>query len=130
MGFYKEIAIHRLVFASWKFQYAYFYDKVKVIEWVHLDTEIINEHIAFFVDVLKQYQEDHKALKAVNEIIVQASHDTGACYEVTKCAEIVFEQGKMVRGEGLEVLEEGMNAMDPDESDIYIYIYMYVYLEG
>ena len=79
---------------------------------------------SLFVDVLKQYQEDHNALKAVNEIIVQASHDTGACYGVAKCAEIVFEQGKMVRGEGLEVLEEGMNALDPDESDVYLYMYI------
>ena len=41
-------------------------------------------------------------LRVFNEVIVQASHDTG----VLKCAEIVFEHGKMVKGEGLEVLEE------------------------
>ena len=54
----------------------------------------------------------------MNEIIVQASHDTGACYGVTKCAEIVFELGKMVRGEGLQVLEKRMESMDPDENEI------------
>ena len=77
---------------------------------------------SLFVDDLKQYQENHKALKDVNEIIVQASHDTGACYGVAKCAEIVFERGKMVKGEGLEVLEERMNAMDPDENDVYKFL--------
>ena len=50
------------------------------------------------------------------------SHDTGACYGVAKCAEIVFECGKMVRGEGLQVLEEGMESMDPDENEIYKFL--------
>ena len=39
-----------------------------------------------------------------------------------KCAEIVFEQGKMVKGEGLEVLEEKMKATDPDENDICTFL--------
>ena len=33
-----------------------------------------------FVDDLKVYQESHEILRDVNEVIVQASHDTGACY--------------------------------------------------
>ena len=77
---------------------------------------------SLFVDDLKVYQESHKALKDVNEIIVQASHDTGACYGVAKCAEIVFEHGKMVRGEGLKVLEERMKTIDPDENEIYKFL--------
>ena len=75
-----------------------------------------------FVDDLKQYQENHQTLKDVNEIIVQASHDTGACYRVAKCAEIVFEHGKMVRGEGLKVLEEHMESMDPNENEIHKFL--------
>ena len=31
----------------------------------------------------------------------------------------MFEHGKMVRGEGLPVLEERMKTMDPDENEIY-----------
>ena len=62
------------------------------------------------------YQESHEILRDVNEVIVQARHDTGACYGVLKCAEIVLESGNMVRGEGLEVLEERMKTMDPDEN--------------
>ena len=69
------------------------------------------------------YQESHNALKNVNEIIVQASHNTRACYEVSKCAEIIFEHGKMVRGEDLQVLEERMKTMDPDdENEVYKFL--------
>ena len=75
-----------------------------------------------FVDDLKVYQEIHEILRDVNEVIVQASHDTGACYGASKCAEITFERGKMVRGEGLEVLEERMKTTDLDENEIYKFL--------
>ena len=75
-----------------------------------------------FVDDLKQYQENHETLKDVNDIIEQASHDTGACYGVAKCAEIVFERVKMVRGEGLQVLVERMESMDPDKNEIFKFL--------
>ena len=52
---------------------------------------------SLFADNLKAYQESHKALTDANEMIVQASHDTRACYGVEKCAEIVFKRGKMVK---------------------------------
>ena len=77
---------------------------------------------SLFVDDLKVYQESHEILKEVNEAIVQASHDTGACYGISKCTEIIFECGKMIKGEGLEVLEERMKAMDPDENEIYKFL--------
>ncbi len=77
---------------------------------------------SLFVDDLKVYQENYNTLKIVNEIIVQASQDTGACYGVSKCAEIVFERGKMVSGEGPHVLEERMKTMDPDENEIYKFL--------
>ena len=75
-----------------------------------------------FVDDLKVYQESHEILRDVNEVIVQASHDTGACYWVSKCAEIVFKRGNIAKGEGLEVLEERMKAIDPDENEIYKFL--------
>ena len=74
------------------------------------------------VDDLKVHQESHELLRDVNEVIVQASHDTAACYGVSKCAKVVFEHGKMVRGEGLEVLEERTKTMDPDENEIYKFL--------
>ena len=52
---------------------------------------------SLFVDDLKVYQENHETLVIANEIIVHASHDTGASYGVRKCTEIVFERGKMVK---------------------------------
>ena len=70
---------------------------------------------SLFVDDLKVYQENHQ--KLVNEVIAKASMDTGACYGVKKCAEIVFKKGKMVKGIGLTVLEEKMKALDPSRNE-------------
>ena len=72
---------------------------------------------SLFVDDLKVYQESHEILRDVNNVTLQASHSTGACYGVSKCAEIVFKCGKSVKGEGLEVLER-MKAIDLGENDI------------
>ena len=47
-------------------------------------------------------------------MIVQASNDTGTCYGVAKRAEVVFERGKMVKGEGFQMLNERMKSIDPD----------------
>eukprot|EP00112_Aurelia_sp_Birch-Aquarium-sp1_P016078 Seg361.8 transcript_id=Seg361.8/GoldUCD/mRNA.D3Y31 product="hypothetical protein" protein_id=Seg361.8/GoldUCD/D3Y31 len=77
---------------------------------------------SLFLDDLKVYQESHNLLKEINEVIVQASLDTGACYGVSKCAEIVFERGKMVKGEGLQVLQERMETLDPDQEEIYKFL--------
>ena len=52
-------------------------------------------------------------------MIVQASYDTGACYGVAKCAGVLFERGKMVKGEGLQVLNERKKTVDPGEIEIY-----------
>ena len=52
-------------------------------------------------------------------MIVKASMDTGVCYGVKKCGDIVFRKGKMIKGEGLAVLEEKMDALDPNKNEIY-----------
>ena len=77
---------------------------------------------SLFIDDLKVYQENHARLKVANETIVQASLDTGACYGVKKCAEIVFKRGKMIKGEGLSVIEEKMKALDPEQREIYKFL--------
>ena len=46
-------------------------------------------------------------------MIVQASNDIGACYIVAKCSEVAFKR-EMVKGEGLQVLNERMKTIDPD----------------
>ena len=56
-------------------------------------------------------------------MIVKASIDTGACYRVKKCAEIVFRKSKMIKGEGLAVLEEKMDALDPNKNEIYKFLW-------
>ena len=77
---------------------------------------------SLFIDDLKVYQEIHKRLEVVNEMIVQARHDTGACYEVSKCAEIVFEKVKMIKGEGLPVLQERMKTIDSNDNETYKFL--------
>ena len=51
---------------------------------------------------------------------MKVSFDTGACYGVKKCAEIAFKKGKMVKGEGLQILRERMKALDPENCETYI----------
>ena len=74
------------------------------------------------MDDLKIYQESHQKLEIVSEMIVKASMDTGACYGVKKCAEVVFRRDKMIKGEGLTVLEEKIEASDPEKNSIYKFL--------
>ena len=48
--------------------------------------------------------------------------DTGACYGVKNCTEIVFKKDKIIKGEGLTVLEEKMEALDQNKNEIYTFI--------
>ena len=82
------------------------------------DKERVERTHNLFIDDLKIYQEGHRKLDVVNEMVVKASVDTGACYGVKKCAEIVFRKGKMIKGEG----EEKMDALDPNKNEIYKFL--------
>ena len=75
-----------------------------------------------FIDDLKVYSSDHEKLSVINETITKASLDLGAAYGVKKCAEIVIEKGIMVKGEGLEVLEERMKCLDPIKYENYKFL--------
>ena len=55
-------------------------------------------------------------------MIVQASNHTDSCYRVAKCTKIVFERGKMVKGEGLQVLSERMKTINPVKNEIYKFL--------
>ena len=77
---------------------------------------------SFFIDDLKMYQENHRKLEIVNEMIMKASKDTGACYGVKKCAEFIFKNGKMVKAEGLTILKERMKALDPEQNEVYKFL--------
>ena len=52
-------------------------------------------------------------MKEVIKIIVQANHDTRACYRVAK------EIEKMIKGKGLQVFQERMKTMTHDQKEIY-----------
>ena len=119
--YYKLIAIRPLVFVYLKSQYVNYSKNPKDSVWDNQKRDIKRTH-SLFVDDLTVYQETHKTLKDVNEMIVQASNDTGACYGVTKCVEIIFERGKMVKGEGLQELNERMKTIDPDTNEIYKFL--------
>ena len=41
---------------------------------------------------------------------------------MAKCADIIFERGKMIKGEGLWVLQERIKTMDPDQKEIYKFL--------
>ena len=64
------------------------------------------------MDHLKVYQQNHEKMKMVNETIVKTSQDTGACYRVNKCADIVFNMAK-----GLIVFTERMKALDTKQNE-------------
>ena len=55
-------------------------------------------------------------------MIVKASMDAGACYGVKKCAEVIFKNGKLVKGERLVVLEERMKALDLEQNEVYKFL--------
>ena len=84
--------------------------------------ECIKRTHSLFIDDLMVYQEYHHKMEIANEMIVKVSMDTGVCYGVKKCAEIVIKEGKMVKGERLPVLEEKMKALDPEQNDVYKFL--------
>ena len=61
-------------------------------------------------------------MKITNEILVQESMDTGAIYGVKKCPEIVFKNGRTLKGEGLQILQVSMKALHPNENEIYKFL--------
>ena len=72
--------------------------------------------------MIKVYQESHERMEIINNTIVEASKDTGARYGVKKCAEAEFKHGKMMKATGLEVLEEKMKGLDPNNNERYKFL--------
>lgn len=77
---------------------------------------------SLFVNDLQLHQESYTILKVANEIIVKVSMHTSACYGVKKCAELIFNNGKMTKGEGLIVLEEQVIALDSENNQAYKFL--------
>ena len=86
------------------------------------ERDLTRTHSFFIICDLKVYQENQQKLEIVNELIVKSSMDTGVCYGAKKCAEVIFKNGKMVKGEGLAVLEERMKPLDPEQNELYKFL--------
>ena len=50
---------------------------------------------------------------------VRMSTNTGAVYDINKCAVMEIERGKVIKGEELYVINEKMNALDPENNEVY-----------
>ena len=71
------------------------------------------------INDLKSHQQNQQKLKMANEILLQASMGAGVIYGVKKCAEMVFKNGRIIKGERLQILQERMKTLDPNENKIY-----------
>ena len=74
------------------------------------------------IDDLKTYQQNHQKLKKANEILVQASMDTGAIYRLKNVLKLYLKNGRIIKGEGLQILQKRMKALDPNENEIYKFL--------
>ena len=83
--------------------------------------EVTQTYSLFMCD-LKVYQESHLMLKKVNETIIQARDDTGACYWCGKMCRNHFRKrkdGKMGRTLGASGEDENHG---PDQKEIYKFL--------
>ena len=80
---------------------------------------IVNKTHSLFLDDLKVYQESEEELKVVNEILVQASKDTGARYGVKKCCKAIYKHGQLIETDGLDIDGELTDVLDPKKGDAY-----------
>ena len=83
---------------------------------------IVNKTHSLFLDDLKIYQETEEELEIINNILIQASGDTGARYGVKKCCKAVFKQGNLMETEGLTINEELTQVLDPVEGNTYKFL--------
>ena len=83
---FKVIAIRPLVFVLSEMKVCKLLQDSKGYRMGQPGKRDVNRTHSLLVDHLKVYQESHKTLKDVNEMIVKANNDTGACYGVVKWA--------------------------------------------
>jgi hypothetical protein len=76
----------------------------------------------YFIDDLKVVQGSEADLQRANSIIGKVSTAMGMKFGVNKCAEIVYKRGKMVKGEGLELKEGSVKALNPEEDEYYTFL--------
>ena len=76
----------------------------------------------YFIDDLKLVQGSEADLIRANEIVKTISNDTGMKFGISKCAEIVYKRGKMVRGEGLQLKEGLIRSLNPEQNEFYTFL--------
>jgi hypothetical protein len=76
----------------------------------------------YYIDDLKVVQTSEEELHQANGIVTRISHDVGMRFGVKKCAEIIYQRGKMVKGNGMEILEGKISSLDPTKSEFYTFL--------
>jgi hypothetical protein len=78
----------------------------------------------YFIDDLKLIQGSEADLIRANKVVGTVSTAMGMRFGIAKCAEIIYKRGKMVKGEGLELIEGRINALDPEQKEFYTFLGM------
>jgi hypothetical protein len=76
----------------------------------------------YFIDDLKIVQGSEADLQRANSLIGKVSTAMGMKFGISKCAEIVYRRGKMVKAEGLELKEGLVKALNPEEDEYYTFL--------
>jgi hypothetical protein len=76
----------------------------------------------YFIDDLKLVQTSEEDLMRANSIVAESSEAMGMRFGVTKCAEILYRRGKMVKGRGLMLKEGVLEALDPEKEEFYTFL--------
>ena len=106
VAFYNYKKVHNKVHHDWM---------LSVYQWIGIPDERIKLN-SNLMDFWKTRLEIWRKVESMT------NHDTGACFGVSGRAEIMFKRGKIVMGEGLEVLKERMKTMDLDKNEIYKFL--------
>ena len=55
-------------------------------------------------------------------IVTGISQDTGMTFRVSKCADVMYKRGKMIKGEGLQINNSKAEFLDPESAECYKFL--------
>ena len=111
-----------MVFVSPRYQYVDYYSSAVGTEQAHQEAEMLVEHIAYFLMIRRCIKKAMRYSDMSMKLLYRQATIHEHAMEYRNVQKIVFESDKMVRGEGLVVLEERIKTMDPDENEIYKFL--------
>ena len=76
----------------------------------------------YFIDDLKVVESSEIDLQETNRIVTEISQDTGMTFGVSKCEEVVYKRGKMIKGEGLQIDNNKAECLDPEDNEYYKFL--------